>query len=200
MLEILAKIREHSRAWILRHATGKQAGKFLATISFAESSFFPIPPDVVLTAILIAKKGERFLYYAWLTTIFSVLGGLAGYLVGAVFFESLGTYIIETYHLADEFKLVEQKFLENAFWAILVAAFTPIPYKIFTIAAGFFAVPLMPFVLASFLGRGARFFLVAFVLRRYGERFGEMAYRYFNQVTLILAGLIIFLVLYTFFK
>jgi membrane protein YqaA with SNARE-associated domain len=127
-----------------------------------------------------------------------VAGGLFGYLIGYLAFTTFGAPLVNLYHLQEEFAAVENYFSNNAFWSILVAAFTPIPYKVFTLAAGLFRVNIWTFVLASLVGRGARFFAVAYLTKRFGERVMQLVLRYVNAVILILVFL--FLVYFFFLR
>lgn len=186
------KIR--ARDWFLAHAEGPHVKGWLAFFSFLESFIFPIPVDPLLIAILMAGA-TRWVYYALLTTAFSVLGGVAGYLIGAFFFVAIGKPIIAAYHLGDEMARVGELFEEWSFVAMFIAAFSPIPYKVFTIAAGFFHIDLATFFLASVVGRGLRFFAVAYLAKEYGRMLGSFLFRYFNAVTIVIAlALIIFFV------
>jgi len=149
---------------------------YLGGLSFAESSFFPIPPDVMLAPMVVAKPSRGW-RYALITTVCSVLGGLAGFALGAIAFDMLYPYI-EQFGYANAFAQSREWFDRWGFWAVFAAGFSPIPYKIFTIAAGALAMPLAPFALASGVGRGARFFLVAGLLVWGGERVEPMLRRY----------------------
>lgn len=182
------KIKLH--LWVTTQARSKYADWWLVGVAFTESSFFIIPPDVLLIAILMVES-ERWLMRAALTTVSSVFGGLAGYLIGYAFFDLFGQIIVNAYHLQDELLIVTKLFADNAFWAIFTAAFTPIPYKVFTIAAGLFHLNLTIFVIASILGRGIRFIIVAYLIRRFGPSLGELAYKYFNWLSLAMGVVII---------
>jgi membrane protein YqaA with SNARE-associated domain len=146
-----------------RHATW-----YLSGLSFAESSFFPIPPDVMLAPMSMAKPGSA-MRYALITTLASVVGGLFGYLIGAFFFEWIEPWLQQS-HYWDKYQHAREWFARWGFWAILVAGFSPIPYKVFTIAAGTLGMNLPLFVVGSVLGRGGRFFLVAGLMAWGGER------------------------------
>jgi membrane protein YqaA with SNARE-associated domain len=146
-----------------RHATW-----YLSGLSFAESSFFPIPPDVMLAPMSMAKPGSA-MRYALITTLASVVGGLFGYLIGAFFFEWIEPWLQQS-HYWDKYQHGREWFARWGFWAILVAGFSPIPYKVFTIAAGTLGMNLPLFVVGSALGRGGRFFLVAGLMAWGGER------------------------------
>lgn len=144
-------------------ARHRHAQYYLAVLSFTESSFFPIPPDAMLAPMSLARP-ERAWYYATLTTVMSVLGGLAGYLIGWLAFDLIEPAL----HAAGYWELylaVREWFDRWGFWAIFIAGFSPIPYKLFTIAAGVISMPLLPFIVASIIGRGGRFYLVAGLMR-----------------------------------
>jgi len=149
-----------------------------------------------MTAIITSGQRHRWLYFATLTTIFSVLGGLFGYLIGFVFYDTVGRFIIEAYDLADEIVMVGVKFEANAFWTILIAAFTPIPYKVFTLAAGFFKIDIWTFIIASIIGRGLRFYLVAWFLNFMEEKTGDKYIKHVNTLAVVVAGLVIIYFLY----
>lgn len=178
-----------SWAWFRQRAHGRYAQFWLAFFSFSESSFFPVSPDVLLIAILMAGA-NRWVYFATLTTVASVLGGIFGYIIGAVFYDTLGKAIIDFYGLEGEIARVRELFNGNVFWTIFLAAFTPIPYKVFVLAGGFFKINFLAFLIASTLGRGARFFLVAYLVRTYGERAVRLFFRYMTVATLLLLVLI----------
>jgi len=146
-----------------RHACG-----YLAGLSFAESSFFPVPPDVMLAPMSMAQP-TRAMYFATLTTLASVVGGLFGYLIGYYFFELVQPWLQSSTYW-DKYLHAREWFETWGFWAILVAGFSPIPYKVFTIAAGTLAMNLPLFIAGSILGRGGRFFLVAGLMAWGGER------------------------------
>lgn len=163
-------------------AQHQHAPRYLAALSFAESSFFPIPPDVLLAPMVLARPNKAWLY-AMLTTVASVLGGCLGYVLGVFLFDTVGEAIIEFYHAQAGFIMTQQWFGRYGTWIILIAGFTPLPYKLFTISAGLVGMPLLPFIVASVVGRGARFFLVAGLIywggaslesfiRRYADRIG----------------------------
>lgn len=180
-------------AWARTHAHTRRAKWILAVVSFAESSFFPIPPDVLLIGIQMMKV-PRWWLTALITTVSSVLGGAFGYLIGYFFFDSLGQWVVTTYALEDEMIHVGTLFTANAFLAIFTAGFTPIPYKIFTIAAGFFHIDFLTFMVASLFSRAARFFLVAFLADRYGGKIAHLIFRYMDTalIILVLAGVAAF--------
>ncbi len=153
----------------LKWAAHRHASYYLGGLSFAESSFFPIPPDVMLAPMTLAKpdKGMR---YALLTTITSVLGGVFGYLIGYFAFELIEPWL-QQFGYMERFLKAQEWFGEWGFWVVLIAGFSPIPYKVFTIAAGTLSLFLPIFILASVIGRGSRFFLVAGLIMWGGEKF-----------------------------
>jgi len=160
---------------------------YLAALSFAESSFFPIPPDVMLAPMVLASR-QRAWRLAGLTTMASVLGGLAGFAIGAIGVDWV-TPMLERFGYMDEFQQAQDWFAEWGFWAILVAGFSPIPYKIFTIAAGAMSMLLVPFVAASVVGRGARFFLVSALIFWGGESFERNLRRFIDLIGWVVVGL-----------
>jgi len=168
--------------WFQARASGRHAKAWLGALAFSEASFFLIPPDILLIPMLAAGAG-RWAYLATLAVLMSLLGSLFGYALGYFVFEPIVQPIIEFYHLTDEFSYVGSLYSESTFTAVFLAAFTPIPFKVFVLAGGFFKVSLMPFVLAAALGRSARFYLIAWLAHRYGPRAAELFIRYFNRIT-----------------
>ncbi len=144
-----------------------RAPRILAGLSFAESSFFPVPPDVMLVPMCLAQPRKGW-GYALNCTLSSVAGGLLGYLIGRLAFDWLQPWLMQSIY-ADAFHRAVNAFETWGFWYILLAGFTPIPYKIFTISAGVVGMPLVPFFAGSLLGRGGRFFLVAALVRMLGD-------------------------------
>jgi membrane protein YqaA with SNARE-associated domain len=151
---------------VLSWSRHPKAPWFLGGLSFAESSFFPIPPDVMLAPMALARP-HAWWRLALLTTVTSVLGGLLGYLIGWAAMDAVMPWI-ERMGYAPKLALAQQWFEQWGFWAVLLAGFSPIPYKAFTITAGGLGMALLPFALASLIGRGGRFFLVAFLMARVG--------------------------------
>jgi membrane protein YqaA with SNARE-associated domain len=151
---------------VLSWSRHPRAPWFLGGLSFAESSFFPIPPDVMLAPMALARP-QTWFRLALLTTLASVLGGLLGYLIGWTAMDAVMPWI-ERMGYAPKLERAQQWFEQWGFWAVLLAGFSPIPYKAFTITAGGLGMALLPFTLASFIGRGGRFFLVAFLMARVG--------------------------------
>ncbi len=154
--------------WTMSLAAGRHAPAALAVVSFAESSFFPIPPDVLLVPMVLARRDRAWLYAA-ICTVSSVLGGILGYAIGVWLFASLGEWLIRMYGLADDMQKFQASYAEWGAAIILLKGLTPIPYKLVTIASGFAHYNFWLFVLLSAITRGARFFLEAGLLRVYGE-------------------------------
>ncbi|MGV6826359.1 MAG: YqaA family protein [bacterium] len=149
---------------------------YLSGMSFAESSFFPVPPDVMLAPMAMAKP-HRAWHYAFYTTVASVLGGILGYLIGMLAFDMIEPILHQTGKY-EAYVEVKGWFDEWGVWAIFIAGFSPIPYKLFTISAGVVGLVFLPFVIASFIGRGARFFLVAGLMAWGGPAMEERLHRY----------------------
>lgn len=172
---------------VIALASHTRAQAYLAVLSFTESSFFPIPPDVMLIPMCLAKpaKGWR---YATVCTIFSVLGGMAGYLIGKLAFGWIEPWLMDS-HYADTFTNAVNAFETWGFWYILLAGFTPIPYKIFTISAGVVGMPFLAFVGGSFVGRGGRFFLVAALIRLGGEKLASKMRKYIDLIGWVMIAL-----------
>lgn len=153
--------------WTLSLSESPRAPYALGAVSFAESSFFPIPPDVMLLPMALARP-EKAWTYAAICTITSVLGGIVGYMIGALLFDSLGQWLISVYGLGDKFETFQATYQKWGHWIILIKGFTPIPYKLVTIASGLAAYDFFWFVVLSVITRGARFFFLAGILNRYG--------------------------------
>lgn len=174
---------------VIRGSKHRHAPWYLAALSFSESSFFPIPPDVMLAPMVLARR-DRTWRLAALTTIASVMGGVAGYFIGSFAIAWVQPWLETMGHWAHYLE-VQIWFAEWGFWAILLAGFSPIPYKVFTIAAGASSMLLLPFVVASILGRGARFFLVAGLVRLAGPVFEQRILKYIDLMGWVLVALII---------
>jgi membrane protein YqaA with SNARE-associated domain len=176
--------------WTIHWAETPHSTWALFILAFCESSFFPIPPDVLLIALAVALPIKAF-KYALVCSVGSVLGGCFGYLIGYEFFEYVGRPIIGFYNITDVFNTVSAKYQSNAFTAIAIAGFTPIPYKVFTIAAGVCKVNLFTLILASALSRSARFFIIAGLFYLYGPKIKTFIEKYFNTLTIIFIILLI---------
>lgn len=179
---------------IMMWSRHRHAPWYLGGLSFAESSFFPIPPDVMLAPMSMAKPNKAW-GYAALTTLASVLGGLLGYAIGHFAFEFIEPLVRDGGRYAEPFSAAEDWFREWGVWAIFIAGFSPIPYKIFTISAGVLHMALGPFVLASLVGRGARFFLVAALMAWGGERMEGALREYIDKVGWIMVLLAVVVLL-----
>ncbi len=173
---------------VMRWSAHRRAPWFLAGLSFAESSFFPIPPDIMLAPMALARP-RAALRLAALTTVASVLGGVLGYLIGAFAFEAVRP-LVQDLGYWEAYLEAQRWFAEWGFWAVLLAGFSPIPYKVFTIAAGVISMALVPFVLASVIGRGARFFLVAALMMWGGERMQGLLRDYVDRIGWLLVALV----------
>lgn len=153
--------------WTIEKAGHRHSVRWLAGISFMESSFFPLPPDLLLAPMCLAKP-QKAMWYAFVCTAASVLGALLGYAIGFFLFETIGQAILNFYGLAEKFDVFAQSFNEQGWLVVLLAGFTPLPFKVVTIAAGATAMPLYIMVGAAIISRSARFFLVAILLRQFG--------------------------------
>ena len=189
-MAIFTALYDRCMAWA-RH---RHAAWYLGGLSFAESSFFPIPPDVMLAPMSMARP-ERATMYALLTTLASVVGGLFGYLLGYFAFEAIAPWLERAGHMPAYLK-GKAWFEEWGFWAILIAGFSPIPYKVFTIAAGSLAMNLPLFIIGSLIGRGGRFFLVAGLLAWGGPRMETALRRYVERIGWALVVIAVLLYLY----
>ncbi len=163
-MKLFSKLYEKVMNWS-RHP---HAERYLAGLSFAESSFFPIPPDVMLAPMSLAKTDKAF-RFAFITTVASVLGGILGYGIGVWFLELIQPLISNGGRWEHSYLVTQEWFSEWGIWAVFIAGFSPIPYKIFTISAGAIGMLFLPFVIASAVGRGARFFLVASLMKWGGK-------------------------------
>ena len=170
--------------WTLEKAQHKNAKWYLSLISFAESSFFPIPPDILLIPMALASKA-RALFYAFMCTLFSVLGGILGYAIGYFFYNSVGIYIVDFYHLENSFNIFESYYKEFGILIVLGAGITPFPYKFITIASGVFGLNIFLFIIVSIIGRGLRFYLIAILLYFFGEKIKLIIDKYFNFLTIV---------------
>ena len=177
----------------------------MALVSFVESSFFPIPPDVMVIPMVISKKND-FIKIFLITTIFSVLGGMLGYLIGAFFFE-FGANIMSFYGYEDKLlKIKENLVNSNGFYAwlgvLFLAGFTPLPYKVFTIASGLIGFNFLIFVLISLISRGLRFFIVSYLSYKFGDLFNEYMDKHGSKWFTIIGILIVIisLIIYLIFK
>ena len=181
----------------------KSSKYYLAIVSFVESSFFPIPPDVMVIPMVISKKTD-FKKIFFITTIFSVLGGMLGYVIGAFFFE-FGTHIMNFYGYEDKLYNLKESLIKNdGFYAwlgiLFLAGFTPLPYKVFTIASGLIGFNFLIFVLISLISRGLRFFLVSYLSYKFGDLFNEFMDKHGSKwftiigILIVIVGLVVYLI------
>jgi membrane protein YqaA with SNARE-associated domain len=191
------KIFEPLYDLVLRWSRHRHAERYLAALSFSESSFFPIPVDVMLAPMVLAERSKAWRFAA-VAALFSVLGGVAGYAIGWSMFEAIEPWLSES-HYWDSYLTARNWFDEYGIWVVFVAGFSPIPYKVFTIAAGVAVLNLPAFIIASLIGRGARFFLVAGLVYAGGERFEKTLARNVEiigwAVVLLVAAVIAWLML-----
>jgi Predicted membrane protein len=176
--------------WTVGWAHKKSSDYALFAIAFIESSFFPVPPDVLLIPLVVAHP-KKWWKKALICTVGSIAGAFLGYIIGVFLFDTIGAAIINFYDLHDGFASVKEMYADNAFFAIFTAAFTPIPYKIFTIASGVFKVSLATLFFASVIGRGGRFFVVAGAIRIFGKQIQYVIEKYFNALSIIFVVLLI---------
>jgi membrane protein YqaA with SNARE-associated domain len=184
-MKIFSKLMDRVLIW----SKHPKAPWFLGGLSFAESSFFPIPPDVMLMPMVMAQP-EKAWRLATITTLTSVAGGLLGFMIGVWFIDAIIPFL-KDFGYWDAYLRAQAWFAEWGFWAVLAAGFSPIPYKVFTIAAGAMSMAVAPFALASLVGRASRFFLVAALLYWGGERFEATMRRYVDVIGWVVVALII---------
>lgn len=184
-MSLFSTLYDKTLSW----AKHPKAPWYLGGLSFAESSFFPIPPDVMLMPMALAKPEKAF-RYAWITTIFSLLGGLLGYAIGFWLLDLIWP-LIESMGYIDKYQQVEGFFAEYGIWVVFIAGFSPLPYKLVTITAGAISMALLPFVFASFIGRGARFFLVAWVMKVGGERYESKIRQWVDWLGWLVVALVV---------
>ena len=176
--------------WVLSWADTKYGVPALAVVSFMESSFFPVPPDPLLMALSLGKPKRAF-WYAAVCSVASVLGGVLGYFIGWALWELMSGFFFTYVFSPDVFIFVSERYEENAFIAILGAALTPIPYKVFTVAAGVFQISLLTLIVASAIGRSARFFIEAGLIYYFGDGIKSFIDRYFNLLVMLFFILLI---------
>ncbi len=180
--------------WVLHWADTPYGTPALGVLAFAESSFFPVPPDPLLMALSLSKP-KRALFYAAVCSACSIIGGLLGYFIGYGLWNIVGdfffSYLGPIGFTPENFATVQGKYEANAFLAVFAAGFTPIPYKVFTVAAGVFSISLGPFFLASVLSRSARFFTVAGLIFFFGPTIKRVIEKYFNLMTILFFALLL---------
>ena len=181
----------------------KSSKYYLAVVSFIESSFFPIPPDVMVIPMVISKKND-FIKIFLITTIFSVMGGMLGYLIGAFFFE-FGAHIMNFYGYEDKLSNIKENLVNSeGFYAwlgiLFLAGFTPLPYKVFTIASGLIGFNFLIFIFISLISRGLRFFIVSYLSYKFGDLFNEFMNKHGSKwftiigILIVIIGLIFYLI------
>lgn len=170
--------------WMMQKAAHEKAPHALFWISFAESSFFPIPPDVMLIPMVLARRAKAW-FFAAICTIGSVLGGILGYAIGYFLYETLGQWVIQVYGLQEQFEAYRAAYNQWGLWIILIKGLTPIPYKLVTIASGAAAFDFWVFLAASVVTRGGRFFMVAGLLYWLGEPIREFIEKRLTLVTTV---------------
>ena len=185
-MKILRKLYD----WTLLKSSHPKASWFLAIISFAESSFFPIPPDIILIPMIIAKKTKAY-FYAFICTLSSVAGGVIGYCFGFFLYNSIGLLILNYYGLSDHFINFEQYYLKYGLLIVLAAGFTPFPFKVITIASGVFALNILSFIIIAFIARGLRFYIIAYLLKIFGTSIEKIIDKYFNILTIVFFTILI---------
>lgn len=168
MFKLWNKIMRALYDWAIRMVESKYALPILIAVSFVESSFFPIPPDILLIPLVLIRRKEAF-KIALYCTISSVLGGYFGYFIGDVLYDSVGLWLLNHYHAVEQFDKFTAQYHEYGAWIVFMAGLTPFPYKIITIASGVVHLDLIVFTIASVLARGIRFFFIAWLLWKYGE-------------------------------
>lgn len=181
--------------WVISWAESPYGTWALFFIALVESSVFPIPPDVLLLALALGAPRRSF-FLAGVCALGSILGAVIGYLIGLFFFDTVGMWVVETYHLQEKLPIVQAKYQEGAFVALLAAGFTPIPFKVFTILSGMMKIPLSTLVIASAISRTARFMIVAAVVFFFGDWARTFIDKYFGLLTtafmvLLIGGLVL---------
>lgn len=176
--------------WTMANASGRHAWWILGGVSFAESSFFPIPPDVMLIPMALADRRRAFMLAAW-CTLTSVIGGMFGYMIGALLYDSLGQWLIQVYGYGSEMEVFRAAYAQWGALIILIKGLTPIPYKLVTIASGFAGYDFLTFVVLSVITRGGRFFLVAGLLYYFGPSVRNFIEKRLELAMLIALGVVV---------
>lgn len=176
--------------WVLHWAETPYGTLALILLAFSESSFFPVPPDILLIALAISIPRRAF-FFATITMVASVIGGMLGYYIGTGLMEAVGWKIIHFYHAEELFQQLFETFNKYNFWAVLTAAITPIPYKVFTISAGAAKADFTIFMIASIIGRSIRFFAVGTLIYFFGGKIKHIIEKYFNILSIVFVILLI---------
>jgi membrane protein YqaA with SNARE-associated domain len=182
--------------WVLSLAEHPQAVWILCLVSFAESSFFPIPPDVLLVPMALACP-QRAWFYAAVCTLSSVIGGIFGYMIGAFLYDSVGQWLIHAYGSGDTIEIFRAKYIKYGHWILLIKGVLPIPYKLVTITAGFSSYSIFWFIILSFITRGLRFFTIALILRFFGDTVRQKIEQHTTPIALglticVVGGFVVF--------
>ena len=176
--------------WVLHWAETPYGSWALFLLALAESSFFPVPPDVLLIALAISIPARSF-RYALICSVGSLIGGVCGYVIGYQFMDLVGMRIVEFYGVTQQYGAVSDLYERHNAWAVGIAGFTPIPYKVFTISAGAFKINFPIFFIASAISRSARFFLVGWLIYAFGPEIKRFIDRYFNILAVLFVVLLI---------
>jgi len=176
--------------WTMRLAEHRHAMWWLAFVTFIESSVFPIPPDILMIPMILARPSRAWLIASVALTA-SVIGGLLGYAIGALAFAELGQPILESLGKGDAVAAFNERFNDVGFWAVLVAGMTPFPYKVITIMSGWTGMPLLTFIVTSILARGLRFYIVAFLLWKFGAPIRDFIERRLGLMFILFCALLI---------
>jgi len=176
--------------WCMNAAGKPHAFWTLGIVSFAESSFFPVPPDIMLVPMALAQPQRAFRLAAW-CTFMSVAGGILGYAIGALLYDSVGLWLIKLYGYGDKVEAFREAYAQWGAWIILLKGLTPIPYKVVTITSGFASYNFALFVVLSILTRGARFFVLAFLLYRFGPQAKDIIERRLGLWAALMAGVVV---------
>jgi len=179
----------------LRWAKHKYATAYLAILTFCESVFFPIPPDVMLAPMVLARPQKAW-FLATLTSLASVVGGIAGYLLGVFLYEPVVLPFVEMMGYESKLQTIIDYFEQYGIWVVFLAGFTPIPYKLFTVSAGMLSMAFIPFLIASAIGRAMRFYLVAGILYWGGEKMEHKLRQYIDAIGWTVVGLVVIFIIY----
>lgn len=168
----------------IRLSENKNSVKLLGFLSFFESIIIPIPPDILLVPMVLSNR-KKWLFFSVLCTVLSVIGGIAGYLIGYLFWGNLGSHIISFYNAGDEITVLKEQFSKYGLFIILFAGFTPLPYKIFTIGSGLLSFNFFIFIVCSLISRGLRFITLSYLVYKYGNRSLKFVEEYFYKLTIV---------------
>tara|TARA_A100001015_G_scaffold255621_1_gene297183 strand:+ start:224 stop:811 length:588 start_codon:yes stop_codon:yes gene_type:complete len=168
----------------IRLSENKNSVKLLGFLSFFESIIIPIPPDILLVPMVLSNR-KKWLFFSVLCTVLSVIGGIAGYLIGYLFWGNLGSHIISFYNAGDEISVLKEQFSKYGLFIILFAGFTPLPYKIFTIGSGLLSFNFFIFIVCSLISRGLRFITLSYLVYKYGNRSLKFVEEYFYKLTIV---------------